>query len=128
MLEETIYSVKLTIPSSYSIGNQHITFHKKGAGKFSLSEAIWFLLMPSLSVPVPFGSDTLTAPTLPGSARAAAWKCYIRSLPVQGSAAVSTGTWWVYAAPPSQLQHFWVWECQMFCTDKTQLQHQSWQE
>lgn len=93
MLEETIYSVKLTIPSSYSIGNQHNTFHKKGLGKFSVLETAWFPLMPSLSVPVSFGSDTPTAPTLPGSAGAAAWKCYIRSFPVQGNVTGSTVTW-----------------------------------
>lgn len=48
-----LYSVQLTILSSYSIGNQHNTFHKKGLGKFSVTETAGFLLMTSLSVPVP---------------------------------------------------------------------------
>lgn len=51
VLEETTYSIKVTILSSYSIGNQHNIFYNKGLGKFFVTETAWFLLMTSLFVP-----------------------------------------------------------------------------
>lgn len=132
MLEELIYSVKLTILSSYSVGNQHNTFHKKGVGKLSVTETAWFPLMTSLCpcslALLLFGSDTPAAVTLPGNAAAAAWKCFVRFCACARECFNQHSSLGGFLFTSARQLHCWVWACQMFCTDKTQLQHQSWQE